>query len=293
MKLFEVPYNFDEKLIPFYQKYKSYINYLYLPPYKDDSDNTRTSIQTNKKGCCYMPHTREEYEYHLKKIVSSGLSYVVLWQIYNQKLTIEILDYYSGLQVSGFIVASDKNAIIVKKYNAKLLSICSIVQRTCSNITKRELSYYDYVILYFPFNRGLDALKQLKHIKDKIILMPNSLCDVNCPSVHHWFPTEDKPFNPKKDCSMTIDNISQCALIFPEHLELFDDYVAGYKLQGREYPTEYLKYLCHFYFKREKYNDFVSPLFCEDMAAKLNAYVNNTPIEAYYNTKSSEILSKM
>lgn len=75
---FEVPYNFDEALIPFYRKYTSLINYLYLPPFKDDLENTRTSIQTGSVGHCYMPETRFEYEKHLLGIHDSGLRYVVL-----------------------------------------------------------------------------------------------------------------------------------------------------------------------------------------------------------------------
>lgn len=54
--LFEVPYNFDEALIPFYKKHASCINFLYLPPYKEDLDNTRTSIQTNIKDVVTCPY---------------------------------------------------------------------------------------------------------------------------------------------------------------------------------------------------------------------------------------------
>ena len=138
--LFEVPYNFDENLIKFYKKNRSYINYLYLPPYKDDSANTRTSIQTNTVGHCYMPNTREEYEHHLRRIKEAGLRFVILWQVYEHDLSIEMLDYYSGLETSGVIVANDKNAALIKQYNPQLLVICSIVQRTCYNILNKDLT---------------------------------------------------------------------------------------------------------------------------------------------------------
>ena len=291
--LFEVPYNFDENLIKFYKKNRSYINYLYLPPYKDDSANTRTSIQTNTVGHCYMPNTREEYEYHLRRIKEAGLRFVILWQVYEHDLSIEMLDYYSGLETSGFIVANDKNAALIKQYNPQLLVICSIVQRTCYNILNKDLTNYDYVILYYTFNRALDVLKLLSNLKDKLIIMPNTLCDVNCPSVHHWFPTKDKPFDPSRDCSMTIEHIDRCGFIFPEHLKLFDKYVGGYKLQGRELATESIKYLCHFYFKRTEYEDFVMPFLREDMAEKLKKMFEKYSVEEYYNTKTAQVIKIM
>ena len=289
---FEVPYNFDEKLIQYYQKNKSFINYLYLPPYKEDAANTRTDIQTDIKGHCYMPQSRKEYETHLRKLTEAGLHFVVLWQVNDQDLSLDLLNYYCELHTSGFIVANDRNAEFIKKNKPKLIVICSVVQRICYNIMEKDLSNYDYVILYYPFNRALNALKHLAHLKEKLILMPNSLCDFYCPSIHHWFPTNERPFIPSRDCSMTIDNMGRCSIIFPEHLYLFDNYVAGFKLQGREYPTDAIKYLCHFYFKRDKYEDFISPFLAEDMANRLKYLMSQTSIEEYYNSATSYIQNK-
>lgn len=283
--LFEVPYNFDEAIIPFYKKYASYINYLYLPPYKDDLDNTRSSIQTQTKGHCYMPQSREEYENHLQLVVNAGLKFVVLWQVSDNIIQEKTLKYYYHHGSSGFIVANDKNAEIIKHFNPNFLVICSVVQRVCTEILKKDLTFYDYVILYYPFNRALNALKKLRHIKDKIILMPNTLCNVDCPSIHHWFPQKNQKFV----CWTTPNTLDKCGLIFPEHLEMFDDYVAGYKLQGREYSSEAIKYLCHFYFFRTEYENFVDPFLNKDMAKQIKDLVRNTPSEIYYNTETAKI----
>lgn len=291
--LFEVPYNFDKNLLIYYKKNKNYINFLYLPPYKDDSDNTRTILQSNKIGRCYMPESRVEYESHLKEIKALGLRFVVLWQREHLELSIDILKYYTDLCTSGFIVASDMNAKIVKAYDSKLLAICSIVQRSCDNISNRDLSYYDYIILYYPFNRSLDAIKKLNHIKNKLVLMPNICCDVECPSMHRWFPTPNKPFEPKRDCSMNIKNIHRCGIILPQHLELFDDYVAGYKLQGREWTTETIKYVCHFYFNRTVYADFVDPFLGREQTDKLMELINSSSLIEYYNTKTKDIIKRI
>ena len=287
--LYEVPYNFDERIITFYRKNISYINYLYLPPFKDDSDNARTNVQSKKIGHCYMPQTRAEYERHLQRITDAGLRFVVLWQIRDKEISKDILDYYCHNHASGFIVASDANAQIIKEYNNKLLVICSIVQKICSDVIKRDLSIYDYVILYYPFNRGLDALQQIRHLKDKLILMPNTLCHVDCPSVHHWFGSNGVDVC----CPINIDYIGKCGLILPHDITLFDKFVAGYKIQGREYSTEVIKYLCHFYFHRTKYSDFIDPFVGPELARRIKEVTNNTPPEQYYNTESSNLLSKM
>ena len=139
-KLFEVPYNFDKELIKYYKKHADRINFLYIPPYKDDLLNTRSSIQTKVKGHCYMPQSREEYERHLFFVRHANLRFVVLWQDRNSIISTEQLDYYTQLGASGFIIANDNNAKIVKDYDSSLLVICSLVQKLQRNILKINLT---------------------------------------------------------------------------------------------------------------------------------------------------------
>lgn len=291
--LFEVPYNFDSKLVHFYKKNSSYIRYLYIPPYKDDSDNTRTIIQTNTVGRCYMPDSRGEYERHLGEICEAGLRFVILWQMPERVISVDTIKYYQGLGSAGFIVANDTSAEVIKSYSTELSVTCSIVQRTCTDVLRKDFRSYDYVILYYPFNRALDALKMLGIIKDKIILMPNTLCNVDCPSMHHWFPAKDRLFDAAKDCPLTASTLAKSGLIFPEHLRLFDDYVAGYKLQGREYRTAAIKHLCSFYFKRNNYQGFIDPFIGRGMAEKLKELAHSIPPEEYYNIKSQYIINHL
>lgn len=292
-KLFEVPYNFNESLIPFYKRYASHISYLFLPPYKDDLINTRTSIETRKKGRCYMPQSREEYEFHLNKIVEAGLRYVVLWQVKDCIITSELLKYYHDLNTTGFIIGDDRNAKVIKDYDSSLVVICSLVQRVCTDIRKKDFSNYDYVLLYYPFNRSLDALKELTEIRDKIVIMPNTLCHIDCPSIHHWFPSKERPFVQERDCLVLTDSegyINNCGFISPEHLCLFDDYVAGYKLQGREYTTDLLRYICELYFKRKSPQKLLQALLGEDLANEMSEELFRRTPDNYYNVKTPDII---
>lgn len=282
---FEVPYNFDESIIEYYKKNIEHINFLYVPPYQDDLANTRSSIQTKTKGHCYMPLVREEYEGHLRSIKSAGLRFVVLWQVRDNVIKKHQLEYYYNLGASGFIIGNDKNAKIIKEYDSSLLVICSLVQRIRSNIDlcNRDFEYYDHIILYYTYNRSLNAIKRFHHLKDKIVLMPNTLCNIECPSFHHWFPSETKPFDYRCDCWTSLETMNKCGLIFPEHLEVFDEHVGGYKLQGREYPTDAIKHLCHYYFNRKFDKTFIEPFLRADMAAKLFDLAHNISCDDYYN----------
>lgn len=291
--LYEVPYNFDESLIKFYEKNSRFIRYVYLPPYKDDCPNTRTMLESDTKGRCYMPRSRREYERHLQSLFNAGLRFLVLWQLKDRIITPDIIDYYVGHSASGFIVASDYSARMIKRHNDSLTTVCSIVQKVRNDVHVRDFDVYDHIVLYYTFNRALDAVKTLSRLKHKLVVMPNAICHVDCPSTHHWFPTARKPFDPYKDCPVTCGNIDRSAVILPEHLSLFDDFVGGYKIQGREYSTETIKYLCHFYFNRTVYRDFIDPFLSPEMASRFKHIHENTTPEVHYNMKTPELLNTL
>lgn len=288
-KLFEVPYNFSRKLLSFYVRNLDKISCLFVPPFKNDSINTRSSIETHRKGSCYMPKTRDEYELHLRYIVQNGLKFVVLWQDPNLVISNEIVKYYKELGASGFIVGNDINAKTIKEIDTNLIVICSLVQRVCSHVKNRDFTYYDKVLLYYPYNRGINALKQLSFIKEKIVLMPNTFCHVDCPSMHHWFPNSKKHFSQKRDCP-AIKDVTMSGFISPEDLYLFDDYIGGYKIQGREYTTDLVIYICSIYFKRTSSVELLNTMMGEDLTEKMLHYKQAMQLEDYYNIKSDEII---
>lgn len=235
-----------------------------------------------------MPKTRHEYEEHLHLITSNGLKYIVLWQDRDNIISKEMLNYYCSLGTSGFTIANDTNAKIIKKYNPNLTVICSIIQRRCFGISHMDFQYYDYIVMYFPFNRALDILKKLNHLKEKMILIPNAFCHTDCPGIHHWF-IEDNNFNPTKDCP-AIKDIKNAAYIYPEHLYLFDNLINGYKLEGREYPTELIKIICKMYFKSRSNSMFLEGMLRKDLAKEMRSALDINNLVDYYNIKSQILL---
>lgn len=288
MKKFELPYNFDLDLIDYYSTKSNFVEYLYLPPYADDSINARTCMENKHEGLSYMPHSRQEYEYHLESIKKSGLKYVVLWQDRNQLLPKRLLDYYTKLGASGFIIANDKNAKIIKDYNSQLIVVSSIVRRLCDNITKMDFSFYDYIVLFYPFTRSLDCLRKLSKLRDKLIIMPNSHCHTDCCGEQHWFAKDINEFDPKKSCPAYC-NYTRSTFIHPEHLHVFDKYVAGYKLQGRENRTSKIIAECESYFYRKSYSNILAL----DERKELLENLKDKTLEEYYNIKTPEIIGKI
>lgn len=289
---FEVPYNFSKQLIAFYAKHTADISYVFVPPYREDSLNTRSSIETHRRGTCYMSKSRAEYESHLVCLTQAGLRFVVLWQLPQAVITERVIAYYMGLGASGFIVGNHESASVIKRVNPELIVVCSLVQRVCYDVLVRDFSLYDFVLLYYPFNRGLDALKTLAPLKEKLILMPNTLCHVDCPSMHHWFPDPKRPFVQNRDCP-GLHGTVWSGFIAPDHLTLFDDWVGGYKLQGREYTTDLIIYICSIYFNREPADELLDALLGEEQAKEMVAAREALTLEGYYNVKSQAILSKI
>ena len=285
MKTFEVPYNFDYSLIDFYARHGSMISFIYLPPFKKDAINTRTLIENPVRGSLgYMPDTREEYIDHLKYIQQKGLKYCVLWQV-NDNITAETIRFYENFGVSGFVVSSEQNASVIKNYDKNLLLIASITMKLSFNeLLNKDFSNFDGVVLFFPFTRALNAIKKLGHIKDKLVLMPNTTCWTDCPAVHHWFPKNNELR--EEDRCLAPCNLEKSCLIYPEHLYLFDQYVGGYKLQGREYPTYEIINNAEAYFDRSSSHNFLDHY----VDKQIKNLISEKGLPDYYDIKTNEMI---
>ena len=78
--------------------------------------------------------------------------------------------------------------------------------------------------------------------------------------------------------------------ISPEDLYMFDDYVGGYKIQGREYTTDLIIYICSIYFKRKSSVELLNAMMGEYLTMRLLLYKHTMQLEEYYNIKSDKII---
>jgi hypothetical protein len=242
MKKFEVAYNFDKRLINYIveNNYQDFVEFVYMPPFWEDYSGAKRNLPNPEMGP--EPRDKKVYESHVKNIVDNNLPLCILLQNKKQLLTKEMLEYYVKLGATSFTVNNDETAKMIKEYNSKLRVIASITKKLSYNdFISKDLSMYDYFVLYFPFNRSLETLKKLPK-QYKYVLLVNCICGYTCPGEFHWFAGCDE--NGKElligpPCQSGIPN--QTIAIFADNLDMFDPYAYGYKLQGREFPVETLK----------------------------------------------------
>lgn len=250
-KPFEIPYNFDTKLIDFLEIYQNNITLhcIYLPPYKKHyrcakyyhSGNAGISVEDS------CPETLELYEMHIKYINSKFPGKIMLLlQQNNIMMQEDLLKYYFLLGINKFCVGSLEQAKIIKNLfpDENIEIIGSITMKiNKAKLTKEYEKYFDGFVLWFPFNRDIKRIKELPS-NFKYILLINCKCCTFCDGTHHWLaPSKEAEHN--LYCPRSILDGSDISKVFkdlifirPNDLYLFDNYISYYKLQGREYTTD-------------------------------------------------------
>ncbi|MFD3158312.1 hypothetical protein ACFIJ5_15920 [Haloimpatiens sp. FM7330] len=251
MKKYEIPFNFDLELLNFLDEKidKNWIEFLFLSPFKEDSTNARSHVENVKRqyDTYTVPKTREEYTKCIYEIEKRGYRPAVLFQE-DKLMSKEKLDYYFKLGIKDFIVNSDKLAIYIKDKNPDYNVVASITKiLSAKDIWEKDYSMYDKIVLYFPFNRAIDRLKELP-TKYKYIILANSYCAYNCVEAKkHWSSTTKEALT--INC-VRKNNKDKLIYIPPEYTHIFEPYVANFKLQGREYPTYMLANEIYYYYNK-------------------------------------------
>lgn len=155
-------------------------------------------------------------------------------------LTIQQLKYYIQLGFTKFCVGSIEQAKQIKNFSSIYEVIGSITMKIEKNIiTTEHLLYFDGFVLWFPFNRDIQKIKEMP-TNFKYVLLINCGCSKYCDGSHHWitnsFQEEQQIKCPNADPLMQ-HNYKDCVKIRPQDLNLFNNLISYYKLQGRENPT--------------------------------------------------------
>ncbi len=249
MKPFEIPYNFDLKLIDFLEIYQEKIDLhcIYLPPYGDHYKCAKY-YHTGGTGICIentIPKTLEEYEKHINYINSKFPNKIMLLlQQNNILMSTDLLKYYYSLGIKKFCVGSLEQAKILKElFKEEIEIIGSITMKiNKKKLTQEYKKYFNGFVLWFPFNRDIKRIKELP--KDfKYILLINCKCCTFCDGTHHWLASSKEEEHDLYCPRSTLDGqdfkhiFKNLIFIRPNDLYLFDNYISYFKLQGREYKT--------------------------------------------------------
>ncbi|WP_373897907.1 hypothetical protein ACER0A_010265 [Haloimpatiens sp. FM7315] len=251
MKKYEIPYNFDLELLNFLDEKidKNWIEFLFLSPFKEDSRNARSHVENVKRewGTYRVPETRKEYEKNIYEIQKRGYRPAVLFQE-EKPISKEKLKYYFKLGIKDFVVNCDELAMNIKDRNSNYNVVASITKIiSAEDLWKNDYSMYDKIVLYFPFNRAIDRIKELPS-KYKYVIIANSYCAYNCVEAkRHWSSNTGQAL--KVNC-IKENNKDKLIYIPPEYTYLFEPYVENFKLQGREYPTYVLADEIYYYYNK-------------------------------------------
>lgn len=154
----------------------------------------------------------------------------------------ELLDWYINLGFKKFCVGSIQQAKVIKNISKEFEVVASITMKISPEQFKTDINlekYFDKFVLWFPYNRDLETIKNLPK-KYKYILLVNCSCNKNCDGTHHWFADKEIEDNIKNTCPNVLfgKDYRQRILIRPTDLPVFNHYIDCYKLQGREYKTQ-------------------------------------------------------
>lgn len=249
-KPFEIPYNFDKKLIDFLNIYRPNINIhcIYLPPFELDYSDAAKKI-TIQFGHQDIPSTIQEYEDHIQYIRNFFPNKLMLLLQSNKYImNKKKLSYYIKLGFTKFCVGSIKQAKIIKKIYPNAEIIGSITMKIEPEELNKRINlykkYFDGFVLWFPYNRNIQKIDALP--KDfNYILLVNCGCSIFCDGTHHWFEKTRKmesefyKFCPREQCPEN-KVYEKIVFIKPTHLYLFENKVAYFKLQGRESTTQHI-----------------------------------------------------
>lgn len=246
---FEIPYNFDFKLIDELTPYKDFVDFIYMPSYYADGGNSRKDLILKQS----VPSTWEEYLEHLSYI-QAHFNVGILIQ---ENCTIELIDKYYDLGVRIFVLNDNDLTIAAKQQYPDIRCILSITSVLSANdIKNNDYSMYDEIVLFFNFCRQIQLLKELPK-EYKYVLIPNSHCVYNCDRASaHWKLNA----NTIEEYDIKVNNIIKgyCSEIYredrafiqPQDIVYFNKYITNYKLVDRLMSTQDIIYDINRYTKQ-------------------------------------------
>lgn len=249
MKPLEIPYNFDKKLIDILYVLDNTGNSydaIYCCPYKDDYIAAKR-YHTAENGLDMTKSndmTRDEYIAHIQYINKTFPNKIMLLLQQNHIIMDrEKLNFYLALGFTKFCVGNIEQAKELKTINSSYYVIGSLTMKMSLSQFSQDIysQWFDGFVLFFPFNRNFNAIKQLPSHFNYILLV-NCDCNIHCKGTHHWFATREQELLKTLECPNSFylnhaPDWDQLIRIRPMDMPLFDPYISAYKLQGREQTT--------------------------------------------------------
>ena len=235
---FEIPYQFDQKLITGLQLLNisdKYINCFYMAPYSADYQTIIRSTESNRR---LLNINKQEYikqVQYLNELYPGKIQLLLQRPKPEESMSEKKLQFYYNLGFRKFCVGSIKQASILRDNFEDIEIIGSITM----HISKEKLEtnndykkYFNGFVLDLSYPKNLTKIKNLPKKDYKYIMLVNSLCNRHCNGDNHWFPNEKGYV-----CPGLIHKVGfqESCLVRPMDLYFFDGDISVYKLQDRDW----------------------------------------------------------
>ena len=236
---FEIPYNFDEKLLEgldILKIKKDNVYCIYSAPFYQEYNGTNRGSNEVFKNL-----TLSEYNYQLKQIAKQypNKMQLLLQRIDGTIMSKQQLDRYISLGFTKFCVGTLEQAKLIKEIFPEADIIGSITMKITREDIKKNfeeyIKYFNGFVLDFSYGKDIQKIKMMPDQFGYIILI-NSICNTSCDGLHHWFGDPNK----ENRCPGLIDRagFDHSCCIRPMDLKYFDPYIFAYKFQDRGWPTD-------------------------------------------------------
>lgn len=257
MKKLHVPYNLDLKVLDLYQEWSNSIEDIYFP--------IPPSIFTSARELNFPP----DYNDHVQTILNFCKQYQIRSALLvngnrddlTDQIFFQLTDYLNWIVPLGLDVIVVANPYLIhwiRNHWPKLsirLSVLSLINTESEIASIMEYAPVEEICLPPEINRNLDMLKFLKQTypKIKFSVLASALCRGGCP-YYYWHQaaslsqvkyTQHTHNILTKELQYVSNHwtpsILQNPFILPSELNFYDQYIDGFKLEGRQYPTNSLK----------------------------------------------------
>lgn len=244
----EVPYNFDPAILEELKKprYKDIIDMIFTCPFSEDHHGAKKHYRifgSHLDAVSNQPKTWEEYVWHIKQIQETGHECCLLVQDLHKPIQPETIQKYLDLGIKVFTVTRWDAAKMIRRLCPEARIVGSITRKVSFAEFKNDVnvSAFDEHVLYFPFNRGLDRMRELNN-KHKYVMLVNCGCAWTCPGHYHWYAGKGADGQEsRRDKNPCKSGFSSLEISYrTDRLPVIAPYIAKIKLQGREYSTPYL-----------------------------------------------------
>lgn len=315
MKKLHVPYNLDLNSLTLYQEWAQSIEDIYFP--------IPPAIFSSARQLNFPPN----YDEHVSSILEFCQEYQIRSALLvngnNDDLTdqkfeqlTQYLNWIVPLGLDVIVIANPYLIHWIRNHWPQLtirLSVLSLINTESEIASIMEYSPVEEICLPPEINRNLDMLKFLKHNYPnvKFSIMASALCRGGCP-YYYWHQAvslsqteyaqhtyeillQELGYTSK----LWIPSVLQNPSILPSELDFYDQYIDGFKIEGRQYPTSALKSLiAHYSLKIDPEKCFTvikgaclypGPNFClQDLDTKWLKYRRNckmkcTQLCPFYN----------